>query len=481
MHSGGGPRSPSLRALAVAVALLVASATSALDFAALAEAAAAGDLEMRRLDLAVANAEIDDRLRTLGDGIALTLGGAGSSLVGATLDLAAPATTLTGGVGVSAKLPAPFNTSVSVSVPLSYIPGDDESFDADVSVSLTQPLDPLLSRAIVGSAGSADVAAALALFRARAAVARRRLTIHRELVADLATVVAQRRAGAAARQRAATLERDIETKRLLRQHEPGSFSEARLLADLSAEQRSVTEAASQQAATVAAIVERTAGAGQVSAEQLDGLSVGDVADWPSVAATPSMPVPAAPLSQPVLEAAMELQRARLAAAEQRVDALPDVSVSASYHITGESVTASASLSLPLLREPTRLAAQRRANDVAFANLALAAALHDYATAHRELADRVEAQLADAAFAANEVEIFRLQLAETLATVDAGISDAAAANQARWQLDDAGEALLATLLRAEVLAADIAELHLLERISAADLARRTLEDVSGATE
>jgi len=43
------------------------------------------------------------------------------------------------------------------------------------------------------------------------------------------------------------------------------------------------------------------------------------------------------------------------------------------------------------------------------------------------------------------------------------------------------ALLATLLRAEVLAADIAELHLLERIGAADLARRTLDDVSGATE
>lgn len=472
----------SLATATLALTLLSANGATALDLPAMIEAAAAQDLDMRQLQLALANAEIDDRLLTLSDGFALILGGASGSTLSSTFDLAdAGSATLTGGLGLSATLPAPFDTAVSLSVPLTYIPGDDESFDVDVSLSLTQPLKPLLSRAIVGSTSSANVVTALSLLRARAAIERQRLAIHRNLVADLETMVAQRRAGAAARQRAAGVERDIEIKRLLRQHEPGSFAEARLLADLAAEQRSINEASIVQADTVAALLKRTAGAEQVSAEQLNGLAASDLADWPSVSPSRSLPAPAASLNQPVLEAAMELRRARLAVAEERVDTMPDVSIRASYAITDESLTASADLSLPLLREPIRLAAMQLANDVESAQLALTAALQDYSTARRELADRVHAQLTDMAVTANEMVILSLQLNETLAAVDAGVSDNAAADQARWQLEDASEALLLSSLRAEALAADIVELHLLERINTGDLARTTLEKLSRATE
>ena len=478
MRSRPRPRRPLRGVPALALALLAVSSASAIDLATLVAAAATEDVEMQRLALALTNAELDERLRELGEGLALTIGGAGGSTIATSFDLANQTTTVSGGVGLSATLPSPFETAVSVSVPLSYSSATD-TFDADVSVSLSQPLEPLLNRAIVGSHSAADVVAALALLRARAAIEQQRLAIHRELVGELGTVVAQRRTSAAARQRADVVERDIETKRLLRQLEPGSFAEARLLADLEAERRTAREADALRHAAIGELLERTARASGMTVDQLNALGIEDAVGMPRA----SLPLaePAPPLSPPVLEAAMELRRARLAEAEQRVDALPDLSLSASYDITGEALSASATVSLTLLRQPLRLAAEQRANDVSSAELGLTAALQAYRSQHQELADRVAAQLQDTAVAANELEILRLQLDETLAAVDAGVNDSAAADQARWQLGDASEALLSSLLVEARLAADVAELSLLERVGVAEQARRTLEELAGSAE
>ena len=92
-----------------------------------------------------------------------------------------------------------------------------------------------------------------------------------------------------------------------------------------------------------------------------------------------------------------------------MDALPDISFTASYNITGETISASASVSLPLLRASLRMAAEQRANDIASAELSLTAVLQDYQSAYADLADRGQRQQIDMAVAIHEVEILNLQL------------------------------------------------------------------------
>jgi hypothetical protein len=445
---------------AAAAISVVGVGASALDMDAIVAAALVHDLAMQRLQLALKNAQLDGQLRNLADGLSLQVGGVPGGAVSFSSDIGAGTSSLAGGASINGTLPDPLATSLSVSVPLSY-DIDAAVFDVDVSVAATQPLEPLFTRLVVGAESSADVAGTLALLRAEAAVASRILAVRSELIALLKEIVAQRRAGAAAENRADGLRQEIQTQQLLQQLEPGSYAAARLDADLAAALREVQAAQADLDVAIQEIRERleNSAGSRAGADALAAVSVVDIEPGLAVVFPPATP----DSYQPVVEAALELRRSELAVLEQRVAELPDLTLTGSYNITGEVLSASANISLPIIRGSLVAKATQLANAVESAGLALAGARRDYTKDYADLESQLEDFGEDRAAAVREVEIARLRLGETQAAVEAGVSDATAAATALWQLNDSIDAALLTALDGLLLAVDIEALHLSDRL------------------